>query len=268
MVTDLFSSAFFKQIYDQCEKWGVKLTGHLVSEENLSSQLTTNGACMSHYEYFSIPGMDWLGRNIDKDCFTPKQVSSVAEQLGKQQVLSETYALCGHNVSFDELKGIYEWQMVHGINLLCQHLEGYSLRGIRKRDYPPAMYYQQPWWNVYDKFVDAMSREGMILSQGKKRVDVLLIHPQTTAWTLFDNDKNHGLDELNEKFKNAVAELEKSILFFISVMKLLWSVMAELKTINLLSAIRTIRMYLTHVVNICYLTQKNYLLNLSITAVN
>lgn len=214
MVTDLFSSAFFKQIYDQCEKWGVKLTGHLVLEEDLSSQLTTNGACMPHYEYFSIPGMDWLGRNINKDCFTPKQVSSVAEQLGKQQVLSETYALCGHNVSFDELKGIYEWQMVHGINLLCQHLEGYSLRGIRKRDYPPAMYYQQPWWNVYDKFVDAMSREGMILSQGKKRVDVLLIHPQTTAWTLFDNGKNHGLDELNEKFKNAVAELEKKHIVF------------------------------------------------------
>ena len=33
-------------------------------------------------------------------------------------ILSETFALCGHNVSFAELKGIYEWQMVHGINLL------------------------------------------------------------------------------------------------------------------------------------------------------
>lgn len=76
------------------------------------------------------------------------------------------------------------------------------------------MYYQQPWWNVYDKFVDAMSREGMILSQGKKRADVLLIHPQTTAWTLFDNGKNCGLDELNEKFKNAVAELEKKHIVF------------------------------------------------------
>ena len=210
MVTDLFSSAFFKQIYDQCEKWGVKLTGHLVLEEDLSSQLTTNGACMPHYEYFSVPGMDWLGRNIDKDCFTPKQVSSVAEQLGKQQVLSETYALCGHNVSFDELKGIYEWQMVHGINLLCQHLEGYSLRGIRKRDYPPAMYYQQPWWNDSKMFNDAMSHIGMLLSVGDDGVDVLVIHPQTTAWTMYDGSIIY--DEWNIPWETDIMKLHKDFM--------------------------------------------------------
>lgn len=208
MVTDLFSSAYMKQIYDWCEERGLKLTGHLVLEETLSCQLTSNGACMPHYEYFHIPGMDWLGRGIT-ECLTPIQVSSVAEQLGKESVLSETFALCGHNVSLAELKGIYEWQMVHGINLMCQHLEGYSIRGIRKRDYPPAMYIQQPWWREYDKFNDAMSREGMILRDGKHEVDVLVLHPQTTAWSLFDNDKNEGIEELNDKFQQTLGQLEK-----------------------------------------------------------
>ena len=220
MVTDLFSQSFMKQIYDQCSEWGVKFTGHLVLEETLLSQLTANGACMPHYEYMHIPGMDWLGRKI-YDCLTPIQVSSVAEQLGKEQVVSETFALCGHNVSFAELKGIYEWQMLHGINLLCQHLEGYSIRGIRKRDYPPAMYYQQPWWSEYEKFNNAMSREGMILSKGKKNVDVLVIHPQTTAWTMYDEEfgpevtesKNPGIkrpiDEINNRLLNVIKTLEK-----------------------------------------------------------
>lgn len=208
MVTDLFSSAFMKQIYDWCEEKGLKLTGHLVLEENLMIQVTSNGACMPHYEYFHIPGMDWLGRNITK-CLTSVQVSSVAEQLGKEAVLSETFALCGHNVSFAELKGIYEWQMVHGINLLCQHLEGYSNRGIRKRDYPPAMYIQQPWWCEYNKFNDAMSREGMILRDGKHAVHVLVLHPQTTAWSLFDDGKNDGIMELNEKLLKALEVLEQ-----------------------------------------------------------
>lgn len=108
MVTDLFSTAYMKQIYEWCDERGLKLTGHLVLEETLESQLITNGACMPHYEYLHIPGMDWLGRNI-YECLTPMQVSSVCEQLGKKQVLSETFALCGHNVSFSELKGIYEW---------------------------------------------------------------------------------------------------------------------------------------------------------------
>ncbi|MCR4719989.1 MAG: hypothetical protein K5768_10210 [Firmicutes bacterium] len=213
MVTDLFSSAFCKQIYDWCDARDLKFTGHLVEEENLQIQLTTNGACMPHYEYFHMPGMDWLGRPVF-DCLTPKQVSSVAEQLGKDRVLSETFALCGHNVSFAELKGIYEWQMIHGINMLCQHLEGYSIRGIRKRDYPPAMYCQQPWWSEYDKFVNAMSREGMILSKGEKKADVLLIHPMTTAWTMFDNGKNEGIDELNKKFLSVIKDLEQKHILF------------------------------------------------------
>lgn len=213
MVTDLFSTAYMKQIYDWCDERGLKLTGHLVLEDTLESQLITNGACMPHYEYMHVPGMDWLGRDV-YECLTPMQVSSVCEQLGKNQVLSETFALCGHNVSFSELKGIYEWQMVHGINLLCQHLEGYSIRGIRKRDYPPAMYFQQPWWREYDKFNAALAREGMILSVGEKKVDVLIIHPQTTAWTCYDNGDNKGLAELNNNLLKIVRSLEEKHILY------------------------------------------------------
>ena len=218
MVTDLFSEAFMKQVYEKCQEWGLKLTGHLVLEEDLLIQLTANGACMPHYEYMHIPGMDWLGRDIF-ECLTPMQVSSVCDQLGIKQVLSETFALCGHNVSFAELKGIYEWQMVHGINLLCQHLEGYSLRGIRKRDYPPAMYYQQPWWSEYKAFVDAMSREGMILAESKKEADILLIHPQTTAWSLYDGKpaeetENEEIRRVNDKLLSMMKTLEQKHLVY------------------------------------------------------
>ena len=185
LVTDLFSEAFFKQIYDWCDAHGYKLTGHLVLEEDLMSQIVSNGACMPHYEYFHVPGMDWLGRPVT-ECLTPMQLSSASAQMGKKQILSETYAASGHNVSHDELKRIFEWQMVHGVNLLCTHLEGYSLRGIRKRDYPPAMYYQQPWWADMKVFFDAMSRVGMLISEGEVNVDTLLIHPQTTAWTIYN----------------------------------------------------------------------------------
>lgn len=207
MVTDLFSKAYMKQIYDWCDERGLMLTGHLVSEFGFITQLTTNGACMPHYEYFHIPGMDWLGREV-KDGLEGQQLGSVAEQLGKKQVMSETFAMCGHNVSFDELKGIYEWQMIHGVNLLCQHLEGYSNRGIRKRDYPPAMYIQQPWWDEYRAFNDGMSREGMVLGTGEKQVSVLVLHPQTTAWTMFDANENKGIQELNESFYDILKKLE------------------------------------------------------------
>ena len=207
LITELFSASFMKQISDWCHAHDLKFTGHMLLEETLNSQLITNGACMPHYEYFDIPGMDWLGRPIFP-CLTPHQVASAAAQTGKKQILSETFALCGHNVGHDELKRNYEWMMVRGINIMCQHLQGYSLRGIRKRDYPPAMYIQQPWWDDYKMFIDAMSRVGMLLAEGNITTSTLLMHNQTSAWICFDNAENPGLEHYNQKLIEATVALE------------------------------------------------------------
>ncbi len=211
LITDLFSAHFMKPIYDWCVAHDYQFTGHLVCEETFASQLTSNGACMPHYEYFTMPGMDWLGRHNIRS-LEQHQLKSAARQLGKKHVLSETFACCGHNVGHDELKWIYEYQMVNGVTVLCQHLEGYSNRGLRKRDYPPAMYIQQPWWNDYRMFNDAMSRIGMVLTGGDDCVDVLVLHPQTTAWTLYDGT-DEGTDgsplyKYNKRYMDLLMRLE------------------------------------------------------------
>ena len=213
LITKLFSKNYFCQIYEWCQERGLKFTGHLISETTMKAQVTSNGACMPHYEYFHIPGIDWLGRKITRPLLC-HQVASAAAQTGKKQILSESYALCGHGVSFSELRRIAEWQMVRGINLFCPHLEGYSLRGLRKRDYPPAMYYQQPWWDEYSKFTDALSRTGMLIAEGKSDCTTLLMHPQTTVWTLYDSVDNNGVQECNINFNNTVELLENKHIQF------------------------------------------------------
>ncbi len=209
LVQELFVTNFTEQIYNWCNDRGIKLTGHMVLEESLLSQLTTNGAIMPHYEFFHIPGMDWLGRHINPPT-TPLQVASVAHQLGYKQVLSETFALTGWNISFQELKWMFEWQLVRGATLLCQHLEGYSLRGIRKRDYPPSLFYQQPWWDKYRVFNDTVSRLGMILSEGRPDFEVLVLHPQSSAWVCFNNKDNQQINDLNGQFLQVTACLEQA----------------------------------------------------------
>ncbi len=213
LVTELFSKNFMKQIYDWCVERNLEFTGHMVCEGTLLDQLTSNGAVMPHYEYLTIPGMDWLGRNVRNELHC-RQVGSAAQQLGRKQVLSESFGLAGHNTGFEEFRKICEWQMVKGINRFCQHLEGYSLRGLRKRDYPPAMNYQQPWWKEYKSFNDAISRIGMILSQGKPVCNTLIIHPQTTAWSMYNNDKNNGLEELNKLFIDTINLMERKHILF------------------------------------------------------
>ena len=213
LVTKLFSENYIKQLYDWCDSHGMKLTGHLTGEPAFRGQMTPNGACMPHYQYFHIPGIDWLGRDISNPVIS-LQVVSAALQSGKKQILTESYAMCGHNVSFSQLRRIYEWQAVRGVNLLCQHLEGYSMRGVRKRDYPPALFYQQPWWGAYEKFNTALSRIGMLIAEGEAECSTLLIHPITTAWMCYDDGECAGLMECNVDFVKVVAEMEKKHIQF------------------------------------------------------
>ncbi len=202
LVSELFTNSFMKQVSQWCESNNTQLTGHLMLEENLYDQMSATAGVMPSYEYMDMPGIDWLTRSIGNPV-TPKQVSSVAEQLGKDRVLTETFALCGWGVTFEEMKWIAEWQFVNGVNMLCQHLEGYSLRGCRKRDYPPGLFYQQPWWEEYLIFNEYFSRLGMLLRSGEMQTNVLCIHPMKTAFIEFDGERDsltiydEKLDELS-----------------------------------------------------------------------
>ena len=209
LITHLFSENFMNNIYKWCNENGSALTGHLVLEEGLWDQMLSNGACMPHYEYMTIPGMDNLGRIFNRlEC--QMQLSSAANQLGKKQILSETFACCGWNVSFEELLLIYEHQMVHGINYLCQHLEGYTLRGIRKRDYPATLFKQQPWWNDYRTFNNKVSRIGMLIAEGKIEHEILVLHSSGSAWANFDINSREYASQLCSDMVDVMNRLERS----------------------------------------------------------
>ena len=187
LVRDLFCDSFMGVIGDWCRKNGCELTGHMVLEEDYYEHILANGCCMPSYEFMDIPGMDHLCR-IMPSVQTEMQLTSAANQLGKKQILSETFAACGWNVSFEDMRRIYEHQMVHGVNLLCQHLEGYSLRGIRKRDYPASLFTHQPWWKDYRVFNDLVSRIGMLIAEGEVHFNILVLHTVESGW-LFTDDR-------------------------------------------------------------------------------
>lgn len=206
LVSKLFASSFIKQIGDWCVEHDCMLTGHIMMEESIFTQMTGSGGVMPLYEHMQMPGIDWLRRMISSP-IVPKQVGSVAAQLGKRHVITESFALCGWNVNFEELKWIAEWQFVNGVNLVCQHLEGYTIRGIRKRDYPPSLFIQQTWWKEYSTFNDYLARLGCLLSSGKAVVDVLVIHPIRSGWITYDGSNNQAISRLDEEFTELTEKL-------------------------------------------------------------
>ncbi|MEN6315095.1 MAG: glycosyl hydrolase [Clostridiaceae bacterium] len=204
LVTELFTGAVSRQMGEWCEKYGCKLTGHVLLEEDIRFQTMCSGSAMAFYRYMQMPGIDWLGRDIGNPVII-KQVASVGEQLGKEQILSEMFAAAGWGASPEELKRIAEWQYSLGVNVICAHLEGYSLRGLRKRDHPPGLFYQTNWWRDYRKFNDYFARLGMLLSEGGKGAGILVIHPLRSGWVAFDEScykkgANTELEYIDDSF--------------------------------------------------------------------
>lgn len=209
MVTKLFMNSFMKQVRDWCDLNNCMLTGHHLLEESYLTQLTGNGAIMPQYCYYNIPGMDWLS-DKQTSIVTMIQVSSVAAQMGSKQILSETFAMCGWNFNFNQMRHLYQYQMVHGINLLCQHLQSYSLRGMRKHDYPPSLFVHQPWWDKYHLFNDYVARIGMLLAAGKWNCDVLILHGQSSAWTQFNAKDNGFIEQYSDSLEQLSQMLDAS----------------------------------------------------------
>ncbi len=212
-VTRLFVESYTRQIYEWCEKNNLKYTGHYEWENSLVGQIRTIGSAMQHYEYMHYPGIDHLGRGLH-DPWVEKQVSSVASQLGKERTLSETYGVSGQSLSFHDRRWIGNWQYALGINFLNHHLALYSLRGERKRDYPPTLSPHQPWWS-YNKIVaDHFARLSYILSQGRRVVDVLVIHPICSAWCEYRPGETRPVELIFEEFTRLTNNLLASQIDF------------------------------------------------------
>lgn len=180
-ISKRFGESYFKVIGEWCEQNHLFFTGHFLQEDKMGLATRVNGAVMPNYQYQHIPGIDMLDEQT-REYLTIKQCTSVARQLGKKYVLSETYGCTGWDFTFEGQKWMGDWQYVLGVNRRCQHMALYSLRGCRKRDYPPSFNYNTNWWNYNRCVEDYFARFAVIAEQGKAVSNILLLHPVSTVW--------------------------------------------------------------------------------------
>ncbi len=200
---------FAKKIYEWCDKNGQKLTGHYVEERDLYAQMLFNGGVMPFYEYEHIPGIDWLCRRF-MSVVPARQVGSVAAQLGKREVLTETYAMTGWDATPQELKVITEFQYLYGPNRTCQHLLPYSEQEERKRDHPAHFTPLNPWIEqgmyAFNRYFDWL---GETLQNSEEPVSVAVLHPIRSAYFCYQHGKEESTAELDSallSFCNLLAE--------------------------------------------------------------
>ncbi|KRF06845.1 hypothetical protein ASG89_18525 [Paenibacillus sp. Soil766] len=182
-LTERFSESYSKQLGEWCENNGIDFTGHFLWENNMGTATRVCGAIMPNYRYQQVPGIDMLNEQTN-EYITVKQCTSVANQYGRKFVLSETYGCTGWAFTFEGQKWVGDFQYVLGVNMRSQHLTLYSIKGCRKRDYPPVFNYNTSWWKYNHVVENYFARLASVLTEGRPIRDVLVLHPSSTAWSM------------------------------------------------------------------------------------
>jgi hypothetical protein len=208
-LAELFEENFSKRIGDFCDKNGLALTGHYLCEQPMKDQVLVGGSCMPNYIHEGVPGIDILCRRTF-EIITVKQTSSVCHQWGKKKLISELYGASGWDLSITDQKKIGDWQYALGVNFRCQHLALYTMRGERKRDFPPSGYIQQPWWKHWRLLEDYFGRLSLALRTGTVVREVAMIHPVESVWAVIDGKT--GLEKVG-KLDEALYNLADAMLY-------------------------------------------------------
>jgi hypothetical protein len=209
ILSKLYTENFAKQIYDWCDERELQLTGHSVEESSLAYQVHCTGGVMPFYEYEHIPGIDWLGKGIGNE-LAQKQVASVAAQLNKKQILTETFAVTGWGIKPSRLKYIADFQYLYGVNYMCHHLLSYSLKGQGKKDYPTSFGRQLRWKEGFKIFNDYYTKLGYMNLRSAEKVNTLVLSPLTSVFTEFKEQGDEGFNyDIDNSFQKFISNLGK-----------------------------------------------------------
>lgn len=175
-VTEMFLASYTIQISTWCREHDFKFTGRIPGEESLAGMTANAGCLLSHYEYMDIPGVEYTGRTLDRP-WIPRQAASVAAQLDRKRVLGVLFGGAGNDLTFQEMKRIADFNFALGITNIAPKAVQYSLKGERKRDYPPSISYHQPYWENLRVITDYLARCSWAVGEGEGTATVLVMVP-------------------------------------------------------------------------------------------
>ncbi len=177
--TDCFIEAYDQQLHQWCGENGLLYIGEKPIMR--SKQL----------QHFDIPGIDNGHQKVGsvanmlpgKYRANGKMVSSAAHFYDKKAALCEVGHSIGWGETMQDLKWMFDWLAVVGIDFWVIHGFFYTADGLKKYDAPPSSFFQMPWWEdagILTKYVKDL---GNFLKNTKRRVKILMMDPITSIWT-------------------------------------------------------------------------------------
>lgn len=209
LMNRLYCENYYKRLTDWCEERGCLLTGHSVEETFMSTQMWGGADCATTYCYEHIPAIDNLEKSLTAE-ISAKSVGSVAAQIGKNLVFTETFGVSGYSTTPRQLKLIADKQYVYGVNMMIQHLYCYSLAGQGKIDCPPSFGRMMPWIGGYPEFNKNFERLGYLISNSRELVSVAVLTPMESVYLDYLRlDERAAAENVDQPFLQTINELRK-----------------------------------------------------------
>jgi len=214
VLNHLFIEGWAKPYAEYCEAHQLDFTGHYWEHEWPTPRLVQDNLALASYSH--MPGIDILMNVWDTghgaqfgNARSVKEIRSIANQMGRERTMSETFGAGGWDMTFFDQKRIGDWEYALGVNFLNQHLSYMTIKGARKRDHPLSFSYHEPWWHAYGVLGTYFGRLSVALSLGEQINPLLVLEPTTTAWMYYSPAPGGGrLEVIGKAFQDFVNRLE------------------------------------------------------------
>lgn len=202
---DLCSKVFCENYLTECKKWananGMKFTGHLGGEDDPHGCMYGSFFhVMRGLRCMDIPGVDSIWRQIfpgekkelyigdrpagkqSENRFFPRYASSAASQTGSSIAMSESFAVYGFGISFEQMRFVLGFQAIRGINAMNIMLISYSREGYNMSQEAPNFSENQACHRdlpIFNRYIERLS---YVCSRGKRLCDTALYYPVNDIW--------------------------------------------------------------------------------------
>jgi len=166
-------------------------------------------------KYFDVPGIDAGHQKAGSKPLVAdasyrangKIVASAAHFYDKPGALCECFHSIGWGMTLQDMKWIFDWLAIQGINWFIPHAFFYTTDALTKHDAPPSSFYQAPYWRHMFLLAEYTQKITEFLKGRKRKVNILVLDPITSQWTAMGEKY-----EVGNKLKEDFASLQNILL--------------------------------------------------------
>ncbi len=198
-VSRLFRDAYFKIIHEWCRRNHLLSVGHNTDDEGFSQGRQHFFRCR---KFLDVPGIDAIWRQIFpglKEEHAPKYVSSAAHVEGKKLCLTESFAVYGWGLTYEEMKWVTDYQYVRGVNMMCPMMFPYSVEDSRLITTCCGLSPEDPRWRHYKVYADYVGRLSYVCRIGNPVINVTVYYPIASIWAGAEKETVATLETLNQR---------------------------------------------------------------------